>query len=346
VERTINRQWILTSRPKGIMSKENFTYKETEIPKINEGEILVRNIFLSFEPVQQRWITIDGYTPKLKLDLPMRSLNVAQVVESKHQGFVAGNVIFCEGGWQDYCIVTPSKFYLYPPEVLPAGLDPRFAGYLYSTGLAGYFGMVVTGDPKPGDVVFVTTAAGSVGIIAAQIAKLKGARVIGSASNDIKCEWLLKTAKLDGAINYKKESLDKRLSELCPNGIDIMFDLVGGETMEIGIDHLRKYGKIIVGAAISQTLALQEPNPANPIYGIKNIPKLTVLRGRIEGYIDMDNYSRKSQSVEYLKKCVDNGDIKLVYDMREGFENIPDEVPRMFRGENLGKSMMQINPIE
>ena len=206
--------------------------------------------------------------------------------------------------------------------------------------------MTEIGRPRPGDVVYVTSAAGSVGMIASQIAKLCGARVVGSTSKDFKVDWLLNTAKLDGAFNYETHSLDEQLSKLCPDGIDIFFDTVGGETMEIGLNHVRRNGRVVVCAAMSQMMALGQDNPSVFLYGIKNIPMLTVLRAKAEGFIDMDYFDRKPQSVEFLRKCLEKGEIKIEYDMQEGFENIPKTVQRLFRGENLGKLTMQINPIE
>jgi len=212
-----NRQWILNARPTGKLTGEEFRWNEISISQPSDGEVLVRNLWLSVDPAQRTWMTRDSYKPKVPLGEVMQSFAVGQVLESRHPDFEAGDLVRGDFGCQDYAAndgKTSGGI-----QKLPPGMPLNLALSLFGlNGLTAYFGMIDVGQIKPGETVVVSSAAGATGSVAGQIARIKGCRVIGTAGSKEKCDWLVREAHFDAAINYKTEDTGARLSKLCSNG--------------------------------------------------------------------------------------------------------------------------------
>ena len=222
-----NRRWLLAKRPTGIVGREHFEWREEPVPSIGEGEFLVRNRWLSCDPAQRTWMEIDTYIPALPLGEVMAAASAGVVVQSKHPDFEVGELVSGAFGWQDYAVSDGSAFGgLVPPLKIPPGVDPPTALSLFGvTGLTAYFGLLDVGEPKAGETVAVSGAAGAVGSIVCQIAKLKGCRVVGIAGGARKCRWVREELDADDAIDYKTEDLPIRLGETCPNGVEDFFEM-------------------------------------------------------------------------------------------------------------------------
>ncbi len=224
---TVNRQWRLARRPRGMVQETDFTWAEEPVPTVGPGQVLVRNLYLSMDPTQRGWMSRDTYIPAMAVGEVVRSFGVGQVVGSRHDGFKQGDIVQGGVGWQDY-LLTDGGGPL-PIVKLPAGVDmPLAMSVLGLTGITAYFGLLEVGRPKAGETVVVSGAAGATGSVVGQIAKIEGCHVVGIAGGPDKCGWLTREAGFDAAIDYKAERVDRRLRELCPNGIDIFFDNVGG----------------------------------------------------------------------------------------------------------------------
>ncbi|MEM7469307.1 MAG: NADP-dependent oxidoreductase [Pseudomonadota bacterium] len=333
----VNRQWLLQSRPEGMISPELFELVETTIPPLQEGEILAKTIYLSFDPTQRAWMAMDTYIPIIELGDVMRSGGIAQVVESKHSKYKPGDIINLLTGWQEYVVLNPDKPEFVPPTKLPGHLDPALMLALSLTGLTAYFGLLDIGRPKTGDTVLVSGAAGATGSIAGQIAKQKGCRVIGIAGGAEKCGWLTDKGKFDAAIDYKQDDIAEKIGQLCPGGVNVYFDNVGGPITDEVLNHLAQNARIVLCGAISQYNSTDAD-----YYGLKNYLSLIINRGKAEGFIILDYLDRALEGILCLTKWVEDGAVVQEIDMREGFENAPQTLTRIFTGENLGKQLLKV----
>jgi len=332
----INRQWILASRPAGMVSEANFQYREVQLPRPADGEFLVRVLYVSFDPAMRAFLNArPGYASPQPVGDVMRASAIGQVVESQAPDFHPGDLIVGNFGWQDYAV--SSGLGPYPPMKVPSTHPPpAYLGVLGGTGLTAYFGMLEVGKPQAGETVVVSGAAGATGSIAAQIAKLQGARVIGIAGGATKCGWLTGELKLDAAIDYRTERVAERLRELCPDGIHVYFDNVGGEILEIAIDQMATWGRIALCGMISSY------NAAEPPPGPRNLFTLIARRVRMEGFLILDYAPRFSAARRELSAWLAQGKLKAREDLQEGFENIPRTFLRLFSGENIGKQLLKI----
>jgi NADPH-dependent curcumin reductase CurA len=224
-----------------------------------------------------------------------------------------------------------------PPTALPAGTPPNLALSVFgSTSLTAYFGLLDVGQPQPGETVLVSGAAGATGSVVAQIARLKGCRVVGLAGGPEKCEWLRSACKLDAVIDYKNEPLQQRIGELCPEGVNVFFDNVGGQTLEAGIAHMADFGRIVLCGAISGY------NDVAPKPGPRNLMLLTSRRIRMQGFIVLDYLDRADEAIQALSEWVLSGEIAWREDIQEGFDNIPSTLQRLFIGSNVGKQLLKL----
>jgi len=335
--RTINRQWVLSSRPSGLVKESNFAWREVPVPTPQDGQILVRNLYLSFDPAMRGWMDDrPSYIPPVAIGEVMRAASVAQVVESKSPDFKSGEFVQGAFGWQDFAVVD-GKGPL-PPSKLPPGVPLTWAlGVLGFTGLTAYFGLLDLGKPAPGETVVVSGAAGATGAVAAQIAKLKGCRVIGIAGGPEKCSWLLKQAGLDAAIDYKAGNVGARLRELCPRSINVFFDNVGGEILDAVLTQIATRARIVLCGGISGYNANELP------LGPRNYLNLVIQRGRMEGFIVFDYAARFREAIRELEGWVASGKIKHEEDVRVGLENAPQTLLRLFAGKNLGKQLLKVS---
>ena len=278
----------------------------------------------------------ESYLPPVKIGEPMRAGSIGQVVESKNSDFEVGDLVQTTGGWQDFIIAAPGVGTMGLTKI-PAGVPPELMmSALGVTGLTAYFGLLDLGDPKPGETVLVSGAAGATGSVAGQIAKIKGCRVVGIAGGQEKCDWLKNELSFDAVIDYKSEDVDKKISEFCPNKVDVFFDNVGGDILEAALNHINMKARVVLCGGISGYNAT-EPQP-----GPSNIMNLVIMRARMEGFIVIDYMSRASEAVQELMGWVNSGQLQYQVDIQEGFENIPDTLNRLFTGKNRGKQLLKI----
>ena len=332
-----NRQWLLAKRPQGMVGPDNFEYKEGPIPEPGDGEVLVRNLFLSFDPTQRGWMEDrESYMPPVGIGEPMRAGSIGQVTETRHPDFQQGDLVQTTGGWQDFIVTSPN---LGPMGLskIPDGIPPdMMLSVLGVTGLTAYWGLLDLGNPQAGETVLVSGAAGATGSIAGQIARIKGCRVIGIAGGPEKCQWLLDEAGFDDVIDYKNQDVSRRIAETCPSKVDVFFDNVGGDILEAALDHINMRARVVLCGGISNY------NATEPVPGPANLMNLVIMRARMEGFIVLDYMDRAMQAIETLTAWVQSGDLKYQVDLQEGFENIPATLTRLFTGENLGKQLLKI----
>ena len=338
---TINRQWLLAARPAGMIGPQNFEYAESPIPTLSAGEVLVKNLFLSFDPTQRNWmVDRPGYLPPVGMGETMRAGSVGQVVDSQHDDFAVGELVQTTGGWQDYAVVAPGQGPMGLTK-LPAGVSPEMMlSILGITGLTAYFGLLDIGLPKAGETVLVSGAAGATGSIVGQIAKLKGCRVVGIAGGPEKCRWLKEQAGFDAVIDYKNADVNAQIALHCPEKWDVFFDNVGGDILEAALNHINLHSRIVMCGGISGY------NATDPVPGPANLMNLITNRGRMQGFIILDYLPRAMEAIHELMAWVAAGDIIYQVDLKEGFENIPSTLQRLYTGQNVGKQLLKIaNPV-
>ena len=330
-----NRQWILKERPRGPVSEGCFELTEGEVGEPEDGQVLVRNLMLSFDPTQRGWMTKDTYMPKIPLGSLVLAGGVGQVVESRREGFAPGDLVQGGLGWQDYALTDGQG--VMPMTKLPPGTPPNLAlGIFGFTGLTGYFGTLEIGRPREGETFVVSAAAGATGSVAGMIAKIQGCRVIGIAGGDRKCNWLRETAGLDETIDYKNEDVEARLGELCPKGIDVYFDNVGGSILEAALDHLAQHARIVLCGAISGYEEHDQP-PAP-----KNYFNLVFAQARMEGFLWMTFMPKVREALGQLSAWHSDGRLKQLEDIQHGLENAPATFMRLFSGANMGKQLLSL----
>jgi NADPH-dependent curcumin reductase CurA len=330
----MNRQWRLAERPVGAISEKNFRFVEEPIPEPGDGEVLVRNLYLSCDPTQRGWLARDTYLPAIPIGDVVRSTGAGRVARSKNPAFAEGDLVTGLVGWQDYALMREGAGRL--AKLLPNVPLEMQMSVLGVTGMTAYFGLLDVGRPKEGETVVVSGAAGATGSIVGQIARVKGCRAIGIAGGKDKCKWLLDVAKFDAAIDYKSEDVPARLRELCPKGIDIYFDNVGGEILDAALAQLAMRGRVVLCGAIATY------NDTELRAGPKNYLNLLLKRGRMEGFIILDYLSRAPEAVMPLFTWVNEGKIAYKVDVMHGLENAPRALMRLFGGENDGKQLVKI----
>ena len=327
----VNRQWLLRSRPVGMVQESDFELKESPVPSPGDGQALVRNTHLAFEPAMRGWIEDrPSYMPPVAIGEVMRGMTVGEVVESRCDGLVPGDLVSGMAGWQEFVLGDAML------TKLPAETDPTFAlSILGATGMTAYFGLLEVGKPESGETVVVSGAAGATGSVAGQIAKFQGCRVVGIAGGPEKCGWLTAEAGFDAAIDYRNENVGARLSELCPDGIDVFFDNVGGEILDEALARIAQRARVVLCGGISRYNEVDVPP------GPSNYFNLTIQRGRMEGFIVMDFIPRFAEAAEKLTAWCAEGKLVWQVDMQEGFENAPKTFLRLFSGANVGKQLLR-----
>jgi hypothetical protein len=331
-----NRQWVLRSRPVGMVKESDFEWRESPLPVPKDGEALVRVLYLSFDPAMRGWMEDrPSYIPPVGLGEVMRAGAVGQVVESRGADYKPGDLVQGMFGWQDYAIA--SRGGMMAATTLPKGTPLTWPlGVCGITGLTAYFGLLDLGKPKAGETVVVSGAAGATGSVAGQIAKLHGCRVIGIAGGTEKCRWLTEQAHFDAAIDYKREDVARRLRELCPKGIDVYFDNVGGEILDAALANLAQRARIVQCGGISAY------NETTPPPGPRNLMNLVITRSRMEGFIVIDYLPRFAEGAAKLAQWVVEGRIAHAEDVQHGLENSPKTFLRLFQGKNLGKQLLKV----
>lgn len=335
--RNQNRQWVLANRPKADVTRDNFELKEQPIPQPGENEVLVRTLLLSFDPTQRGWLNdVESYVPPVQIGEAMRAGGIGQVVDSNNPNFKPGDIVQGTLTWQDYCVVGDGGM---APLSKVTGDHPLSHNMsIYGlTSLTAYFGLLDLGEPKEGDTVVVSGAAGATGSIAGQIAKIKGCRVIGIAGGERKCNWLTEKANYDAAIDYKSENVEERLRELCPNGINIYFDNVGGEILDAALANLAQKARVVVCGGISSGY-----HGWGTDHPPKNYLNLILHSARMEGFLVLTYAARFGEALQDLGKWVQEGKLHFEEDIVEGLEKAPETLAGLFKGQNLGKLIMKV----
>jgi hypothetical protein len=328
-----NRQWRLARRPKGMVTEADFTYHESPVPEPPDGHCLVRTLYVSFDPAMRAFLNEGpSYVPAQPIGDVMRAGAVGQIVTSHCAGFETGDLVVGGFGWQDYAAVPGSAL----TKVDGRFPLPHYLSVLGGTGLTAYFGLLRVGQPKPGETVVVSGAAGATGSTAVQIARIKGCRTIGIAGGAAKYRWLTDELRVDGAIDYRAHTLDARLRELCPDGVHVYFDNVGGAVLEAAIRNMALHGRIAVCGMISVYNA-EQPRP-----GPSNLFDLVTRRVRMEGFLVGDYAAEFAEGRRELETWLESGELKAYVDVQEGFENIPRTFLRLFTGKNVGKQVLKL----
>ncbi|HKN14770.1 MAG TPA: NADP-dependent oxidoreductase [Candidatus Binatus sp.] len=332
-----NRQWLLAARPQGMIKESDFRWNETTVPALRDGQILVRNLAFSFDPTQRGWMSMDTYMPAIPLGQTMKAGTVGQVVDSKRPGFAKGDLVQGLFGWEDYTVNGGEG--LMGLQKLPRGTDPILAlSLLGTTGLTAYFGTLAVGAVKAGDTFVVSGAAGATGSVSGMIAKIKGCRVVGIAGGREKCDWLLKEAGFDAAIDYKSENVGEALTKYCPKGIDVYFDNVGGEILDHALARIANGARVVLCGAISQYNNLGERTPVGP----KNYFNLILHGARMEGFLVFHFLPRYPEAIAEMSKWYAEGKLKNQVDLQHGLENAPKTIIRLFTGANFGKQLLKL----
>ena len=330
------KSWRLKERPLGEIKTTDLELVDDVIPEIKTNEVLVRTIYFSLDPTNRIWMSdVDQYMEPVEIgDIMRAGGSLAVVEESNVEGVNIGEVVQggMHGGWQEYFTIPESDIIKIPKDTgLPL---TAFISVLGFTGPTAYFGLLDIGKPQPGETVVVSAAAGAVGSIVCQIAKIKGCNVVAIAGSDEKCDWLKNELGADHVINYKKENVLEALKKTCTNGIDIYFDNVGGETLDAALTLMNKFGRIPVCGLISMYNDWSSVGPK--MY--RNILMKTLT---VTGFLVSDYADRFGESLENLGSWVAEGKIKFRVDVVEGIENAPEAVNKLFSGENNGKLVIQ-----
>jgi len=333
----VNRQILLAARPVGMIKESDCTLREAPVRALAEGEFLVRNVYLSLDPTIRGWMNeADTYLPAIKIGDVMRGYGVGVVEESRNPQYPPGTIVLGMIGWQDYT-VGPGGGAM-PMNVLPPGVPLMATLSVFGgTGMTAYFGLLDVGQPREGETVLVSGAAGAVGSIVGQIAKIKGCRAVGIAGSDEKCRWVTHDLGFDDCINYRSERLAARLKQTCPKGIDVYFDNVGGEILDAALARINLRARVVLCGAISMYNAV-EPPP-----GPRNYIQLIIQRARMEGFIISDYVPRFAEGFRQMSRWVAEGKIKYAVDVVAGLENATTAINRLFTGANTGKLLVKIS---
>jgi len=306
------------------------------MPRPGPGQALVRNLWFSFDPTQVLQMGAPRGQGGVPIGHVMKSFGtVSEVVESDLPAFRPGDLVRGESGWEDFSVIDGTGFI--PTHPVPEGVPPNLAlGTLGVTGMVAYFGMVEIGRPRAGETCLVSAAAGGVGSIAVQVARILGARTIGITGGASKSGWLRDVLRLDGVIDHRSEDVAARLTELCPDGVDVYFDNVGGPVLDLALERLRPQGRIVLCGITSWYLAKETP-PGPSGYGA-----LIMKNGRMEGLLGRDYVARFPEATKVMLGWLRDGRLHSEEDVAEGLENAPRSLARMFAGENRGKQLLHL----
>ena len=328
----VNHQFKLASRPDGMVKREDFDYVEEAVPEPGDGELLVQIQYISLDPAMRGWMNEGrSYVPPEV----MRAATVGRVVKSNNPKFSVGDHVTGIFGVQEYAVSDGAGVFKVDTDLAPL---PTFLGTLGITGLTAYFGLLDIGDMKEGDTVVVSGAAGAVGMVVGQVAKIKGAgRVVGIAGGPEKCAFVVDELGFDACIDYKNDDVRGKLKEYCPDRVDVYFDNVGGDILDTVLLRLAHGARIVLCGAISQY------NAEGGMKGPANYMQLLINRARMEGFLVFDFAARYGEAAQEMGGWLKEGKLKTREEVEHGLEAFPDALLKLFRGENTGKLVLAVN---
>jgi hypothetical protein len=330
-----NRQFQLVRIPTGPLTPDCFRLERAAMPEPKEGEVLLKARYMSIDAANRAWMQGATYRDALGAGTLMAGRAVGEVIQSRHPDFKTGDLAFGDFGWQEYASV-PGQSLMKQPHVTP--LSHLLSVYGVS-GLTAYFGVLDVGHSKPGETIVISAAAGAVGSFAGQIARIVGCRTVGIAGGAEKCRWLTEELGYDRAVDYKAGPISESLKAACPNGIDVYFDNVGGETFEAALAQMNLNGRIACCGVVSTY-----DSASQPAHGPRGVPFLLVVkRLTMRGFIVSDFFGRRDEALAQLRSWVEDGRLKVIEDIVEGFENLPEALVGLLHGKNRGKRMVKMS---
>lgn len=330
----MNTQIKLAERPQNQPTENTWTVEKSAIPSPSDGEVLVKTLYISLDPAMRGWMDdTKSYLPPVGIGEVMRALVVGEVIESNHESYKVGDHLQGVGGVQEYVVTNTKGWIPVDPNLAPL---PMYLGALGMTGMTAYFGLLRIGEPKEGETVLVSGAAGAVGAIVGQIAKAKGCRVVGIAGGSEKCNRIVEELGFDAAIDYKNENVYKGIRQHCPNGVDVYFDNVGGDILDAALAHINLHARIVICGAISQY------NDRANMKGPKNYLSLLINRARMEGFVILDYAKEYRNAGMELAQWIMAGKIKEEYQIEEGIENFYPTFMKLFNGDKKGKLIIKV----
>jgi NADPH-dependent curcumin reductase len=330
-----NHQVRLAARPSGLPQPSDWSFTEEPVPTPGAGEFVVRISYLSLDPAMRGWMNAGAsYIDPVEIGDVMRAGAVGKVIASEHPGFAVGEHLYSDFGVQEYAMSDGRGVFKVDPSLAPL---PTFLGTLGMTGMTAYFGLLDTGRLEEGDTVVVSGAAGAVGSVAGQIAKIKGCRVIGVSGGEEKCQWLKEDLGFDAAINYKTQDVRRALRESAPDGVDVYFDNVGGEVLDAVLTRLARGARIVICGAVSQY------NATDGVRGPANYLSLLVARASMTGMVVFDYADRYGQAMSEIAGWMSEGRLVSREDVLEGgLSAFPDALLALFAGKNTGKLVLSL----
>ncbi|EQA36303.1 oxidoreductase, zinc-binding dehydrogenase family protein [Leptospira inadai serovar Lyme str. 10] len=330
----INHQYRLAARPVGLPKQTDWTYTEEPTRSPSDGEILVKILYISLDPAMRGWMNdVKSYVPPVRIGEVMRAGAIGKIIESKHPDFKIGEYVYGIFGVQEYAVSNGKGVTKVDPSLAPL---PTYLGTLGMPGMTAYFGLLDVGKAKSEDVVVVSGAAGAVGMLVGQIAKIKGCRVIGIAGGSDKCKYIVDELGFDAAIDYKSEDVKKSLRKHCLKGIDVYFDNVGGEILDAAMTRLAKHARIVICGAISQYNNTEAPQ------GPRNYMALLVSRARMEGFVVFDYEDRYAEAIREMSGWMAEEKLKSREDIVKGLSTFPETLLQLFKGGNTGKLVLEV----
>ncbi len=330
----MNTQLLLNERPVGFPSEQVWKLEKSEVPEPGEGQLVAKVLYVSLDPAMRGWINdAKSYVPPVQIDEVMRAGGVGKVVSSKHPKYNVGDYVYGMTGIQEYCLTDGHGWVKVDPTLLPL---PRYLGTLGMPGFTAYFGLLDVLKPQEGQTVLVSGAAGAVGSVVGQIAKIKGCRVVGIAGGSEKCRYVVDELGFDACIDYKNDNVYKGIKEHCPNKVDMYFDNVGGEILDMALAHINRGARIAICGAISQY------NNKENVKGPANYLSLLVNGATMEGFVVIQFTSRYGEAAKQLGQWTAEGKIKSREHIEKGIENFYPTFQKLFSGEKKGKLVLQI----
>jgi NADPH-dependent curcumin reductase CurA len=332
----VNAQCRLAARPDGLPEQSDWSFVEEPAPEPADGQFRVQVEYISVDPAMRAWMNAGrSYVPPVEIGEVMRAAGIGRVIDSRHPDYAVGEEVYGVFGVQRYAVSDGSGVTRVDTSLAPA---PVHLGVLGISGLTAYFGLLDVGRPKPGETVVVSGAAGSVGNVVGQIARIKGCRTIGIAGGPDKCRWLVEELGFDAAIDYKGEDVRAQLREHAPDGVDVYFDNVGGEVLEHVLARLARGARIVLSGAVSQYNATKAPR------GPANYMQLLVARASMTGFVIFDYADRYGEAASQLAQWLSSGELRSREDVVRGdVDQFPDVLLRLFRGENTGKLVLALD---